>query len=58
MATMTEAVARAAAKDAAHEQMRREGRTAWNMSDLNLAAATFNRLWPLKGEYWTKKREG
>lgn len=43
---MTRALAEAAAKDAANEQMRKEGRGHWNRHDYNLAVQTFERLWP------------
>ncbi len=44
MPTMTEDIARAAARDAANRQMRAAGRTSWNMDDLLLAGRTFREL--------------
>jgi hypothetical protein len=39
--------AMAAAQDEACRKMRREGRQTWNQDDYNLAARTFNRIFPL-----------
>lgn len=47
--TMTSAMARAAAQDAANRQMRKAGRKKWSRADYNLAVRTFDRLWPSEG---------
>lgn len=47
---MTEQIARAAAKDAANRQMKREGRTCWSEEDYNLAVETFEQLWGEDGD--------
>ncbi len=39
-------LAMAMGHDAADRQMRREGRTTWNIDDWNLAAETVERLYP------------
>ena len=39
-------LARAAARDAANRHMLRGGRLKWNRDDYNVAAETFNRLFP------------
>jgi hypothetical protein len=50
MLSMTPAIARAAARDAANRQMHAAGRTAWNEDDYNLACDEFLRLWPEEWE--------
>lgn len=45
--TWTYSLAMAAGQDAANAQMRKAGRKRWNLDDWNLAAATFERLFPL-----------
>jgi hypothetical protein len=44
---LTRDLARRASWDAANRAMRAGGRKAWNEDDANIAAAEFNRLWPL-----------
>jgi hypothetical protein len=44
--TITYDLAMASAKDAANQQMRKAGRTAWNEDDYNLSVVKFHRLWP------------
>ena len=41
-------IAYAAAEDAANRQMRKAGRTVWSKTDLELAKATLERMWPVK----------
>ena len=43
---LTYEIARATGKDVANQQMRKQGRTEWNLDDWNLACATFDRLKP------------
>lgn len=45
---MTYSLAMAAGQDAANRQMRKEGRTRWSLEDYNLAAATFDLLYPME----------
>lgn len=42
---LTEAMAHAAASDAANRQMRKAGRTAWSREDFDLAVNTFEELY-------------
>lgn len=44
MVTLTRELAFASGQDAANAAMRKAGRTKWNLSDRNLAAATTNKL--------------
>jgi len=44
--TMTRSVAWAASIDAGTRNARRHGRNRWNLDDAEVAAATFDRLWP------------
>jgi len=44
--TLTRALAWAAATDEANRHMRRNGRSAWNEDDYNVACEAFYRLWP------------
>lgn len=44
--TWTYSLAMAAGQDAANAQMRKAGRKRWSRADWNLAAETFNRLFP------------
>jgi hypothetical protein len=53
---MTDAIARATGWDAANRQMEQAGRTKWNRADYQLAAETFNRLFPLQGIYRTSTK--
>jgi hypothetical protein len=45
---MTYALAMAAGTDAANRNMRSEGRLTWNEDDRDLAALTFNTLYPVE----------
>jgi hypothetical protein len=45
---LTEELARMAAQDAGNRSMRKAHRKAWNEEDWNVAAETFDRLWPTK----------
>lgn len=45
---MTREIAWAAATDAAVRQAKKNGRKRWSLADRNLAAETFERLWPEK----------
>jgi hypothetical protein len=45
---LTEDLARRIATDAADRQMRADNRSAWSAQDYNLAAETFNKLYPEK----------
>ena len=47
---MTYRTAMAAGEDAANRQMRKAGRTKWSRADYNIAARTFNRLYPVGSE--------
>jgi len=55
---LTRELALAAGWDEANRSMRAAGRRAWNEEDAGIAAAEFNRLWPLcphkvePGECW------
>jgi hypothetical protein len=51
---MTQALARAAAQDAANFNAKKHGRKAWNRADYNMACRTFNRLFPLSLEMRSK----
>lgn len=53
--TMTDQLARAAAKDAADRRMNIAGRKAWSSGDYNLAVRTFNRLFPVRPMIETSK---
>lgn len=44
--SLDRATAWAAATDAANRSCWAEGRTCWNESDMAVAVAEFNRLWP------------
>lgn len=44
---MTRDIAQAVSWDAANRSMRTAGRKTWNEEDADVAAAEFNRLWPL-----------
>ena len=44
---MTYQIAYSLGMDAAYRQMQKNGRTAWNEDDYNLAAETLNRHFPL-----------
>lgn len=46
--TLTRELAQCAGRDAANRNMRKNGRTAWDEDDYNIAWAEFNRLWPEK----------
>lgn len=45
---MTYEIAQACALDAANAQMRKSGRKTWSLEDRNLAAETFQRLYPIE----------
>lgn len=45
---MTYKLAMAAGTDAANRNMRSEGRLVWNEDDWNIAALTFNTLYPVE----------
>ena len=60
MITMTRDLAWAAATDAANRQARRTHwpDLAWTELDYNLAARTFERLWPMEAEYpWMTRKQ-
>jgi hypothetical protein len=48
MIEMTEALARAAATDAADRNMKQAGRIEWNEEDWDVGCETYERLWPLE----------
>ena len=56
--TLTYDLAMAAGKDAANAQMKKAGRTAWNLDDYKLCCEMFNRLFPVQGTYRAGRKGG